>query len=77
MKYKVYMINSNAHYIGKSLVAAESAEEANKIIDAFVHNDPHNHEDSWGYCHVDEGDVIEDIYAERKGILYYGISYTG
>lgn len=77
MKYKVYVIDSDAHYIGKSIVAAESAQEANKIIDAFVHDDPHNHSDSWGYCHVEEYDALEDIYAERKGILYYGISYTG
>lgn len=77
MKYKVYMIDSNAYYAGKSVVAAESAQEANKIIDTFVHEDSHNRSDSWGYCHVEEGDALEDVYAERKGIIYYGIHYTG
>ena len=77
MKYKVYIIDSDACYGGKSLVAAESAEEANKIIDTFVHSDSHNHADSWGYCHVDEYDAIEEVYAKQKGILYYGIYYTG
>ena len=66
MKCKVYIINSNTGYQGNALVAAESADEANKFIDDF---------DSWGYCHVNEGDAIEDVYAERKGILYYGIYY--
>lgn len=77
MEYKVYIIDSDACYGGKALVAAESAEEANKFIDDFVRYDSHNHGDSWGYCHVDESDVIEDVYAKRKGILYYGIYYTG
>ena len=77
MRYKVYVVDSDAYYAGKSFVAAESSEEANKFIDAFVHNDPHNHADSWGYCHVEEYDAIEDVYAERKGIIYYGIYYTG
>jgi hypothetical protein len=77
MKYKVYVIDSDACYHGKSLVGAESADEANKFIDNFVHNDPHNHGDSWGYCHVDEDDVVEGVYAEHKGILYYGIHYSG
>lgn len=77
MKYKVYVIDSDAYYHGKAIVAAESAEEANKFIDDFVHNDPHNQSDSWGYSHVDEDDAVEDVYAERKGILYYGIHYSG
>ena len=77
MKYKVYIIDSEGYYAGSSLVAAESAEEANKIIDAFVKDDPHNYADSWGYCHVDEYEAIEGIYSERKGIIYRGIYYTG
>ena len=77
MKYKFYIIESNAYYSGKSIVAAESADEANKFIDDFVHNDPHNHSDSWGYSHVDESDAVEGAYAERKVILYYGIHYSG
>lgn len=77
MEYKVYIVDSGAYYGGKALVAAESAEEANKFIDDFVHRDSHNHGDSWGYCHVDEGDSIEEVYAKEKGILYYGIYYTG
>lgn len=77
MKYKVYVIDSNAYYAGKSIVAAESARRANEIIDGFVHDDPHNHADSWGYSYVKECDALEDVYAEREGILYYGIYYTG
>lgn len=77
MKYKVFIIDSEAYYSGKSIVAAESAEEANKFIDEFISNDPHNNSDSWGYSHVDEGDVLSDIYSEAKGIVYYGIHYTG
>ena len=77
MNYNIYVIDSEAYYGGKSLVGAESADEANKIIDAFIHNDPHNHGDSWGYSHVDEDDAVEGVYSEQKGILYYGIYYTG
>ena len=77
MEYKVYVVDPRAYYGGKALVAAESAEEANKFIDDFVHRDSHNHGDSWGYCHVYEGDSIEEVYAKQKGILYYGIYYTG
>lgn len=77
MKYKVYVIDSESHYTGTSLVAAESAEEANKIIDTFVKDDPHNYCDSWGYCHVDEYEAIEGVYSEQKGIIYRGIYYTG
>ena len=72
MKYKVYVIDSKGYYAGKSLVAAECAEEANKIIDAFVKDDPHNHADSWGYCHVDEYEVIENIYSEQQGFCPAG-----
>ena len=77
MKYKVYVIDSRAYYAGKSLVAAESAEEANKIIDAFIKDDPHNYADSWGYYHVDEYEAVEGVYSEQKGIIYRGIYYTG
>ena len=77
MKYKVYVIDSKGYYAGKSLVAAESVEEANKIIDAFVKDDPHNYADSWGYCHVDEYEAIDGIYSEQKGIIYQGIYYSG
>ena len=77
MKYKVYAIDSEGYYRGNALVAADSADEANKFIDDFVDRDPHNHSDSWGYCHVDEDDVVEGVYAEQKGILYYGIHYSG
>lgn len=48
MKYKVYIVDSDAYYLGKAIVAAESADEANKFIDDFVHNDSHNPSGSWG-----------------------------
>lgn len=44
--YKVYEINPKCYYHGKGLVAAESATEANKLIDNFVANDSDNAYDS-------------------------------
>lgn len=74
-KYNVYVIDSDCFYHGKSLVAAENAEEANKIIKNFKDQDKDNTFDSWGYCFIDEDDIISDVYSERKGIVMYGISY--
>ena len=75
--YKVYKVEPQTHYHGMSLVAAESAVEANSIIADFKRDDTNNWNDSWGYCEVDEGDAIEGLFSERKGIVFRGIYYYG
>ena len=75
--YKVYKVEPQMHYHGMSLVAAESAEEANLFISDFKRYDTNNWSDSWGYCEVDEDDAIESVFSERKGIVLYGIYYYG
>ena len=78
MKYKVYEVTPRLGcYQGMSLVAANSAEDANRIIDKFIKDDPHNQMDSWGYSKVNEYDVIEGIYSEIEGIVHMGIFYYG
>lgn len=75
--YKVYKIEANSSYIGISLVAARTADEANKYINDFRENDKENRCDSWGYSSVDEDDVLENIFSSENGILDYGIRYCG
>ena len=75
--YKVYKVELQMHYHGMSLVAAVNAVEANSIITDFKRDDTNNWNDSWGYCEVDEGDAIEGVFSERKGIVLYGIYYYG
>ena len=75
--YKVYKVEPQMFYHGMSLVAADSAEEANLFISDFKRYDTNNWSDSWGYCEVDEGDAIEGVFSERKGIVLYGIYYYG
>ena len=77
MKYNVYLISSKYHYRSESLVAAESAEEANSFIQNFKTKDKDNIDDSWGYEYVDESDSIEHLYSDIKGIIHYGIYYNG
>lgn len=74
-KYNVYEIPSRYYYGGISLVAAENAEEANAIIKDFKNNDINNLDDSKGYEYISEAYKLDDIYAEKKGILYKGIYY--
>lgn len=75
--YKVYKVEPQMYYHGMSLVAADSAVEANSIIADFKRDDTNNWHDSWGYCEVDESDAIEGLLSERKGIVLYGIYYYG
>ena len=77
MKYKVYQIYPNAHYRGYALIAAETADEANAYIRAFKDSDKSNSMDSYGYSEVDEGDVIDGIWAECKGFANHQIYYCG
>ena len=75
--YKVYKVEPQMHYHGMSLVAADSAEEANLFISDFKRYDTNNQSDSWGYCKVDEDDAIEGLLSENKGIVLHGIYYYG
>jgi hypothetical protein len=77
IKYKIYEVRSSACYSGTSLVAAENAKEANKFIQQFKDRDLDNSCDSWGYDFIEEYDAIEDLFAERKGFITYGIRYSG
>lgn len=78
MKYNVYEVRPRLGcYHGMSLVAAESAEEANRIIEDFVKSDPKNFYDSWGYGQVSESDLIEGVYSENKRIVHMDIHYCG
>lgn len=80
-KYKVYSVNPGGKYErcyrGTSLVAADNAEEANQIIEDRTREDIHNDYDMWGYGTVGEGNVVENVYSEVKGIVLYGIYYFG
>jgi len=75
--YKVYKVESNSSYIGTSLVAARTADEANHYINIFREIDKNNESDSWGYCTVNEDDALENTWSSKSGILDYGIRYCG
>lgn len=75
--FKVYKVTSGACYTGYALVAANSAEEANKHIATFKNSDKDNTCDSWGYDKVYEDDRIEHLFSDEEGIIDYGISYSG
>lgn len=78
IKYNVYEIWPEIHcYHGRALVAAENADEANKIIEEFKKSDRDNLMDSRGYSTVDEDDRVQDLFSCRKGIITYGIRYGG
>lgn len=75
--HQVYLVEPRCGYDGKGLVAADSAIQANEIIDDFVRRDNDNVLDSWGYNRVGEYDRIEHLYSDKTGIILYGIHYTG
>lgn len=77
-RYNVYEIIPNSlYYGGMSLVAAESTEEANDFIDEFIKSDTQNYNDSLGYNHIDEYNIMDHLYSDEKGIIYYGIYCCG
>ena len=76
-KYKVYEIDSKRSYIGTSLVAAKTVEEANEYIKSYREFDKDNKGNSWGYSDVSEYDVIENLWSEESGIIKYDIRYCG
>ena len=78
MRYNVYEVEPRLScYRGLSLVAAESVEEANRIIKDFIKNDPKNYMDSWAYSQVSERNLIKGIRSEKEGIVHMGIYYYG
>lgn len=77
-QYKVYRVYPcDCAYVGYSLVAANSVEDANRIIQDFKNSDPHNDRDSYAYGDVSESDWIEEIISTREGIILEGFYYTG
>lgn len=73
--YKVYFVPCKMYYTGYSLIAANTAEEANKMIEAFKESDPSNLYDSFGYGFTDEKDVIKSLHADHDGFILHGIYY--
>lgn len=77
-QYKVYQVYPcDCAYVGYSLVAANSVEDANRVIQDFKNSDPHNDRDSYAYGDVNESDLIEDLISTREGIILEGFYYTG
>lgn len=77
-KYKVYEIYPNNNYQGYSLVAADNVDEVKQFIIDFQKEDKNNNYDSWGYdTLIDEEDVINHLFSDKKGIIFYGIHYCG
>lgn len=75
--FKVYEVTSGCCYSGIALVAANSAEEANKFIHSFKACDTDNMGNSYGHEFVTEDDVIEGLFAEQDGYILDRIYYTG
>ena len=77
--YKVYEIFPEyGCYSGIALVAAESVEEANEYIREFKSRDKDNKCDSWGYSYLSkDDDGHEHLFSDVKGIIDYGICYSG
>ena len=77
-QYKVYPVYPcDCAYVGHSLVAAKSAEDANRIIQDFKDSDKGNDRDSYAYGDVSESNLIEDLISTREGIILEGFYYTG
>ena len=77
-QYKVYQVYPrDCAYVGYSFVAANSVEDANRIIQDFRDSDKGNDRDSYAYGDVSESDLIEDLISTREGIILEGFYYTG
>lgn len=77
-QYKVYQVYPcDCAYVGYSLVAAKSVEDANRIIQDFKDSDKGNDRDSYAYGDVSESNLIEDLISNREGIILEGFYYTG
>ena len=77
-QYKVYQVYPrDCAYVGYSLVAAKSVEDANRIIQDFRDSDKQNDCDSYAYGDVSESDLMEDLISTHEGIILEGFHYTG
>lgn len=76
-RYKVYKMYADGPYGGSALIAANSAEEANKCIDDFIDSDKDNKFNSYSYHHVDEDDCIQCLSSDEHGIIEDDIWYIG
>ena len=74
MKYKVYRILPNIGYCGIGLVAAEDVSTANIHIENFIKNDRYDFGCSKGFIAVCDFDCIPELYSEKEGIIYNGIT---
>lgn len=76
--FKVYDMMVTGPYSGTVLIAASSAEEANRLIQKFKDCDPDNQCNSYAYdADLTEDDVVEGLYAEDTGWVYNKVTYTG
>ena len=77
-QYKVYQVYPrDCAYVGYSLVAAKSVEDANRIIQDFKDSDKSNDRDSYAYSDVSESNLIEELISTHEGIILEGFYYTG
>ena len=77
-QYKVYQVYPRGcAYVGYSLVAAKSVEDANRIIQDFRDSDKQNDCDSYAYSDVSESNLIEELISTREGIILEGFYYVG
>ena len=77
-QYKVYQVYPrDCAYVGYSLVAAKSVEDANRIIQDFKDSDKSNDRDSYAYSDVSESNLIEELISTHEGIILEGFHYTG
>lgn len=72
-KFKVYVIHPVKSYNGLSLIAADSSDDANKIISDFMESDDDNTFSSEGYDFVTERDAIKGTFSSMRGIIHSGI----
>ena len=72
-QYKVYQVYPrDCAYVGYSLVAAKSVEDANRIIQDFKDSDKSNDRDSYAYSDVSESNLIEELISTHEGIILEG-----
>lgn len=69
--YNVYSVMPMKFYKGSSLVAAESVEEANQIIEELKVTEPDRYA---GYNNIKIEDQVVELFSPKKGVLIEGIS---
>lgn len=74
---KLYKVDPAVFYSGFALVGADSSGEANSYINKFKSEDVSNYYSSKGYSLVTEDDAIEDCNPSYRGIIHFGIFYSG